>query len=124
MFAKTMRPTNVRASVGSSRSGSSASATVIVPPAFAVALFVLLPVLLLPHPAATSAATTPATAKLNVRRMLTLLPERDGPPRASLPALNLNFTYQVPHRTAEAPARRARGGSLAMFRRCTAAATS
>src|SRR4051812_11554096 len=75
-----MRPTNVRASVGSSRSGSSASATVIVPPAFAVAWFVLLPVLLLPHPAATSAATTPATAKLNVRRMLTLLPERDGPP--------------------------------------------
>src|SRR3954454_9166482 len=80
-----MRPTNVRASVGSSRSGSSASATVIVPPAFAVAWFVLLPVLLLPHPAATSAATTPATAKLNVRRMLTLLPERDGPPMRHYP---------------------------------------
>src|SRR4051812_25312090 len=80
-----MRPTNVRASVGSSRSGSSASATVIVPPAFAVAWFVLLPVLLLPHPAATSAATTPATAKLNVRRMLTLLPERDGPPTRHYP---------------------------------------
>src|SRR4051794_20869393 len=81
MFAKTMRPTNVRASVGSSRSGSSARATVIVPPALGVALLVLLlpvpllplpPLVLLPpHAAATRAATTAAATQLNERRMLT-----------------------------------------------------
>ena len=43
MFANTIRPTNVRASVGSSWSGSSASPTVSSPPFFAVLPFPTVP---------------------------------------------------------------------------------
>src|SRR4051794_6225717 len=91
MFANTMRPTNVRASVGSSRSGSSASATVIVPPALAGPLLAVPPVptllppllpLLPPQAARISAATTAATAEVQIRRMLT-------PPSARRPLARL-----------------------------------
>src|SRR5690242_19690689 len=77
MFAKTIRPTNVRARVGSRRSGSSASATVRVPPALAGPWFAVppppLPVLVVlepPHPAAIRAAATAAAAHNTIRRMV------------------------------------------------------
>src|SRR4051794_4699328 len=91
MFANTMRPTNVRASVGSSRSGSSASATVIVPPALAGPLLAVPPVptllppllpLLPPQAARIRAATTATTAEVQIRRMLT-------PPSARRPLARL-----------------------------------
>src|SRR5918911_3579477 len=87
MFANTMRPRNVGARVGSSRSGPSARATVIVPPALAGPLFAVLPppvvVLLPPHAAAMSAAANAARAQLQIRRMLTPPTERDACPRWS-----------------------------------------
>ena len=95
MCKKTMRPTKVRASVGSSASGSSARPIVSVPPAFDSAATEP-PAPVASKPVATSASTARAVRDLRVRILfMSPPPDADASPSPSHALKRRDFTMCI-----------------------------